>query len=81
MPNFNIDDAIAQSTQLIKEALEFNLQREVGAAAIRLPIRRRIQLDRLNDARLGFIAGQSGMDRKVLDCTEPQRFDDLHARR
>jgi hypothetical protein len=41
MPNLDIDEALAQLTQLIEKALKFLLQREVSATMIGLPLRLR----------------------------------------
>ena len=58
MPNLDIDEAIAQLTELLEQIFEFPLQREVSATTIRRPLRLRIQLDCLNDARFRFIKGR-----------------------
>jgi hypothetical protein len=79
MPNLDFDSGIVQQTKPIEKTFKFLFQREIGVTTLRLPLRLRIQLDGLNDARFWFIAGQPAANQEPLDYTKTQCFDDLHS--
>ena len=76
MPNLDIYSSIAQPTQLNEKAFKLFLQGQVGVIITRLPLWFGVQFDRLNDARLWFIARQPAANPKTLDGTKTQGFND-----
>jgi hypothetical protein len=77
VPDLDIDYGVTEAAELVDENVKFPLQGEVGTTAFSLPARF-LQLDRLDEARLSFIARRSTANDKALDYTEAQRLDDFH---
>jgi hypothetical protein len=77
--DLDVDDGVTHSNQMIEKILKFSFQREVGAVRIWLPRRPGSHLDCLNDARLWVIAWEAAANRKALDLTKPESFDNLYS--